>query len=168
MTALDDLPLVNSFIGLDLKTGSFVIAAIGIVHPLTYGCSFFMPISYLLVTVWILLALYFAASCLLFFGVFYSDALLIAIYIWYSLIFVVLMVMLMTLLALVFTSRKQKSRVLIVIMGMIWYIMTIYFIVVANSHRRTLTDDNSTIINETQLVGDGFLMQDESKIVLRN
>lgn len=36
MTALDDLPLVDSFIGLDLKTGSIVIAAIGIVSSRLY------------------------------------------------------------------------------------------------------------------------------------
>lgn len=36
MTALDDLPLVNSFIGLDLKTGSYVIAAMGIVSSHLY------------------------------------------------------------------------------------------------------------------------------------
>lgn len=32
MTALDDLPEVESFFGIDLKTGSMIIAAIGVVN----------------------------------------------------------------------------------------------------------------------------------------
>lgn len=38
------------------------------VHPAAYCCTCFIPISYLLVSIWILIALYFAASVLLFYG----------------------------------------------------------------------------------------------------
>ncbi|KAM3955307.1 uncharacterized protein ACR2FA_010798 [Aphomia sociella] len=136
MTALDDLPIVDSFLGMDLKTGSLIIASIGIVHPMAYGCSLFMPMSYLLVTIWILVALFFAASIVLFCGVLKEDALLCTIWVWYALIFVVVMLMMMILLALVFTSRKQRNRVFVVILGILWYILTIYFILVVNSYRK--------------------------------
>ncbi|XP_047534331.1 uncharacterized protein LOC125068970 [Vanessa atalanta] len=142
MTALDDLPDVSSFFGVDLKTGSMIIAALGVVHPMAYGCSFFIPLSYLLVTIWILVALFFAASILLFCGIAKDDAVLCAIWIWYAVIFVVVMLMMMMLLAIVFTSRKQRNRVFIVILGMLWYILTIYFILVVNSHRKQLLASN--------------------------
>ncbi|VVC94630.1 unnamed protein product [Leptidea sinapis] len=103
MAALDDLPQV---------------------HPMAYGCSIFIPISYLLVTIWILVALYFAISIVLLFGLQQGDAALCGIWVWYSVVFVVIMLMMMILLALVFTSRKQR--------------MTIYFILVVNSHRKEL------------------------------
>ncbi|XP_063828493.1 uncharacterized protein LOC135077882 isoform X2 [Ostrinia nubilalis] len=119
MTALDDLPNVDSFFGIDLKTGSMIVAAIGVVHPMAYGCSFFLPISYLLVTIWILVALYFASSIVLFFGLIKDDVLLCSIWLWYALIFVVVMMMMMILLALVFTSRKQRNRVFVVLLGML-------------------------------------------------
>ncbi|OWR54179.1 hypothetical protein KGM_200222B, partial [Danaus plexippus plexippus] len=122
MTALDDLPDVTSFFGIDLKTGSMIIAALGVVHPMAYGCSFFIPLSYLLVTIWILVALYFAASVVLFFGLAKDSPSLCIIWIWYSVIFVAVMLMMMMLLAIVFTSRKQRSRVIIVLLGMLWYI----------------------------------------------
>ncbi|XP_032518265.1 uncharacterized protein LOC116770769 [Danaus plexippus] len=138
MTALDDLPDVTSFFGIDLKTGSMIIAALGVVHPMAYGCSFFIPLSYLLVTIWILVALYFAASVVLFFGLAKDSPSLCIIWIWYSVIFVAVMLMMMMLLAIVFTSRKQRSRVIIVLLGMLWYILTIYFILVVNSHRKQL------------------------------
>ncbi|XP_045451809.1 uncharacterized protein LOC123660821 [Melitaea cinxia] len=146
MTALDDLPYVSSFFGVDLKTGSMIIAALGVVHPMAYGCSFFVPLSYLLVTIWILVALFFAASILLFCGVAKGDAILCAIWIWYAVIFVVVMLMMMMLLAIVFTSRKQRNRVFIVILGMLWYILTIYFILVVNSHRKQLLVTNIDIL----------------------
>ncbi|XP_072949363.1 uncharacterized protein [Epargyreus clarus] len=138
MTALDDLPDVGSFFGIDLKTGSMIIASLGVVHPMAYGCSLFIPISYLLVTIWILVALYFSASVVLFAGLAKDDVALCTIWIWYTVIFVVLMLMMMILLALVFTSRKQRNRVFVVIIGMLWYILTIYFILVVNSYRKQL------------------------------
>ncbi|CAG4961660.1 unnamed protein product [Colias eurytheme] len=144
MTALDDLPNVTSFFGIDLRTGSMIVAALGIVHPIFYGCSFFIPLSYLLVTIWILVALYFAASVVLFWGLAKDDTILCALWIWYAVIFVVVMLMMMMLLALVFTSRKQRNRVFIVILGMLWYILTIYFILVVNSHRKHLQGSIST------------------------
>ncbi|CAK1542970.1 unnamed protein product [Leptosia nina] len=143
MPALDDLPNVTSFFGVDLKTGSMIVAALGIVHPMAYGCSFFIPLSYLLVTVWILVALYFAASVVLFWGLAKDDAYLCSVWIWYALIFVVIMLMMMMLLALVFTSRNQRNRVVIVILGMLWYILTIYFIIVVNSYRKQLLGMNT-------------------------
>ncbi|KAL0878673.1 hypothetical protein ABMA27_003731 [Loxostege sticticalis] len=124
MTALDDLPTVDSFLGIDLKTGSMIISAIGVVHPMAYGCSFFLPMSYLLVSIWILVALYFAASIVLFVGIVKDDVLLCSIWLWYALIFVVVMVMMMMVLALLFTSRKQKPRVIVVILAILWYILT--------------------------------------------
>ncbi|XP_030032835.1 uncharacterized protein LOC115449229 [Manduca sexta] len=142
MTALDDLPDVDSFFGIDLKTGSLMIAAIGIVHPMAYGCSFFVPMSYLLVTIWILVALFFAANVVLLFGLVKDDALLCTIWIWYAVIFVVVMLMMMILLALVYTSRRQRNRVFIVILGMLWYMLTIYFVLVVNSHRKQLLNIN--------------------------
>ncbi|XP_013192485.1 uncharacterized protein LOC106136469 [Amyelois transitella] len=141
MTALDDLPTVSSFLGIDLKTGSLIIAAICIVHPMAYGCSFFMSISYLIVTIWILVALFFAASVGLFFGVYRDDALLCHIWIWYALVFVAVMLMLMIMLVLLFTSRRQRNRVCVAIFGMLWYILTIYFILVVNSYRKQLDKD---------------------------
>ncbi|XP_068632025.1 uncharacterized protein [Battus philenor] len=138
MTALEDLPDVTTFFGTDLRTGSMIVAALGIVHPMAYGCSFFMPLSYLLVTIWLLVACYFAASVALFFGIHTNDILLIAIWIWYAVIFVVVMLMMMILLALVYTSRRQRNRVFVVILGMLWYILTVYFILVVNSHRKEL------------------------------
>ncbi|XP_026741678.1 uncharacterized protein LOC113503785 [Trichoplusia ni] len=149
MTALDDLPEVESFFGIDLKTGSMIIAAIGVVHPMAYGCSFFMPMSYLLVTIWILVALFFASSIVLFCGLAKNDALLCTIWVWYAVIFVVIMLMMMILLALVFTSRKQRSRVFVVIMGILWYILTIYFILVVNTHRKRLGEAEAN--NSTEL-----------------
>ncbi|XP_022834706.1 pectinesterase inhibitor 10-like [Spodoptera litura] len=139
MSALDDLPDVVSFFGVDLKTGALIVAAIGVVHPMAYGCTCFTPISYLIVTIWILVALFFAASVALFSGIVNDDALLCTIWIWYTLIFVVIMLMLMTLLALLFTSRRQRSRVFVAILGMLWYVLTIYFILVVNSHRKALS-----------------------------
>ncbi|CAH1637014.1 unnamed protein product [Spodoptera littoralis] len=109
------------------------------VHPMAYGCTCFTPISYLIVTIWILVALFFAASVALFCGIVNDDALLCSIWIWYTLIFVVIMLMLMTLLALLFTSRRQTSRVFVAILGMLWYVLTIYFILVVNSHRKALS-----------------------------
>ncbi|XP_013161886.1 PREDICTED: uncharacterized protein LOC106113598 [Papilio xuthus] len=143
MTALGDLPEVMSFFGTDLKTGSLIIAALGIVHPMAFGCSFFMPLSYLLVTIWLLVACYFAASVCLFFGLNTNDTFLIALWIWYAVIFVVVMLMMMILLALVYTSRRQRSRVLVVILGMLWYILTVYFILVVNSHRNVLLKEQN-------------------------
>ncbi|XP_062529593.1 uncharacterized protein LOC101736719 isoform X2 [Bombyx mori] len=70
MTVLDQLPDVDSFFGVDLKTGSMVVASIGIIHPTSFGCTFFLPLSYLLVTIWIMVALFFAASVVLFCGVY--------------------------------------------------------------------------------------------------
>ncbi|XP_053608880.1 uncharacterized protein LOC128674405 [Plodia interpunctella] len=145
MTALDDLPVVQSFLGLDLRTGALIVAAICIVHPMAYGCSFFMSMSYLIVTIWILVALFFAASIGLFFGVARDDALLCHIWIWYALMFVAVMLMLMVMLALVFTSRRQRNRVCVTIFGMLWYIMTIYFILVVNSYRKQLDNDTTLI-----------------------
>ncbi|XP_039757389.1 uncharacterized protein LOC120631776 [Pararge aegeria] len=71
MNSLQHLPEVGSFFGVDLKTGSMIIAALGVVHPMAYGCTFFIPLSYLLVTIWILVALFFAASIVLFFVTIY-------------------------------------------------------------------------------------------------
>ncbi|CAH2267514.1 jg22602 [Pararge aegeria aegeria] len=68
MNSLQHLPEVGSFFGVDLKPGSMIIAALGVVHPMAYGCTFFIPLSYLLVTMWILEALFFAASIVLFCG----------------------------------------------------------------------------------------------------
>ncbi|XP_028176677.1 uncharacterized protein LOC135077882 isoform X1 [Ostrinia nubilalis] len=146
MTALDDLPNVDSFFGIDLKTGSMIVAAIGVVHPMAYGCSFFLPISYLLVTIWILVALYFASSIVLFFGLIKDDVLLCSIWLWYALIFVVVMMMMMILLALVFTSRKQRNRVFVVLLGMLWYVLTVYFIMVVNSHRKRILSNTKVNI----------------------
>ncbi|CAH0625312.1 unnamed protein product [Chrysodeixis includens] len=144
MTILDDLPEVDSFFGIDLKTGSMIVAAIGVMHPMAYGCSLFMPISYLLVTIWILVTLFFASSVALFCGLAKNDALLCTIWVWYAVIFVIIMLMMMILLALVFTSRKQRSRVFIVILGILWYILTIYFILVVNTHRKRLTEEEDS------------------------
>ncbi|CAH2041623.1 unnamed protein product, partial [Iphiclides podalirius] len=113
------------------------------VHPMSYGCSFFMPLSYLLLTIWILVACYFAASVTLFFGLVTNDVMLCAVWIWYAVVFVVLMLMLMILLALVYTSRRQRNRVIVVILGMLWYILTVYFILVVNSHRKELVKANN-------------------------
>ncbi|CAK1582964.1 unnamed protein product [Parnassius mnemosyne] len=143
MTALDDLPDVDTFFGLDLRTGSFIIAVLGIVHPMAFGCSIFMPLSYLLVTIWILVALFFAASIALFCGLRTNDVLLCTIWIWYAVIFVVLMLMMMILLTLVYTSRRQRIRVFVVILGMLWYILSIYFILVVNSYRKQLVKGHS-------------------------
>ncbi|CAB3228383.1 unnamed protein product [Arctia plantaginis] len=133
MSGIYTLPTVKSFFGLDLRTGSMMIAAISIIHPMAYGCTFFTPMSYLLLTIWILVALYFAASVALLFGLIYGDKVLCDIWISYSLIFVAIMLFLMILLAIVFASRRQRSRVFIVILGMLYYILTIYFIIVVNS-----------------------------------
>ncbi|XP_050550116.1 uncharacterized protein LOC118267472 isoform X2 [Spodoptera frugiperda] len=111
---------------------------------MAYGCSCFTPISYLIVTIWILVALYFAASIALFCGIANDDALLCTIWIWFTVIFVAIMLMMMIMLALLFTSRRQRSRVFITILGMLWYILTIYFILVVNSHRKTLSKDKET------------------------
>ncbi|XP_026752840.2 uncharacterized protein LOC113513052 [Galleria mellonella] len=138
MTVLDDLPVLESLFGIDLKTGSLIVAAVSIVHPMAYGCSLFMRMSYLLVTIWILVALFFAASIVLLCGILKGDALLCAIWIWYTLIFVAVMLTLTILLALVFTFRKQRNRVFIVIIGILWYLLTIYFILVVNSYRRSI------------------------------
>ncbi|XP_028031898.1 uncharacterized protein LOC114244337 [Bombyx mandarina] len=138
MTVLDQLPDVDSFFGVDLKTGSMVVASIGIIHPTSFGCTFFLPLSYLLVTIWIMVALFFAASVVLFCGVYKDDSFLCAIWIWYAVVFAVVMLIMMVLLALVFTSRKQRTRVLVAITGMLWYILTIYFVLVVNSHRKRL------------------------------
>ncbi|XP_045774015.1 uncharacterized protein LOC123873270 isoform X2 [Maniola jurtina] len=119
MTLLDDLPHVTSFFGADLKTGSMIVAALGVLHPMAYGCTAFISLSYLLVTIWILVALFFAASVVLFCGIVQNDALFCTIWIWYALIFVVLMLMMMTLLAIVFTSRQQRTRVIFVILGIV-------------------------------------------------
>ncbi|XP_004928180.1 uncharacterized protein LOC101736719 isoform X1 [Bombyx mori] len=138
MTVLDQLPDVDSFFGVDLKTGSMVVASIGIIHPTSFGCTFFLPLSYLLVTIWIMVALFFAASVVLFCGVYKDDSFLCTIWIWYAVVFAVVMLIMMVLLALVFTSRKQRTRVLVAITGMLWYILTIYFVLVVNSHRKRL------------------------------
>ncbi|XP_021205033.1 uncharacterized protein LOC101736719 isoform X3 [Bombyx mori] len=122
MTVLDQLPDVDSFFGVDLKTGSMVVASIGIIHPTSFGCTFFLPLSYLLVTIWIMVALFFAASVVLFCGVYKDDSFLCTIWIWYAVVFAVVMLIMMVLLALVFTSRKQRTRVLVAITGMLWYI----------------------------------------------
>ncbi|XP_059062779.1 uncharacterized protein LOC131855520 [Achroia grisella] len=145
MTELDNLPVLNSFFGTDLKSGSLIIASVCIVHPMAYGCSLFMSISYLLVTIWILVALFFAASILLFCGVLKDDALLCCIWVWYTMIFVVVMLMMMILLALVFTSRKQRNRVVIAIIGILWYLLTIYFILIVNSYRKSIGISNKNL-----------------------
>ncbi|CAG5043712.1 unnamed protein product [Parnassius apollo] len=113
------------------------------VHPLAYGCTFFMPLSYLLVTIWLLVALFFAASIALFCGLKANDVFLCAIWIWYAVIFVVFMLMMMILLVLVYTSRRQRIRVIVAILGMLWYILTIYFILVVNSYRKQLVKGHS-------------------------
>ncbi|CAH0686385.1 unnamed protein product [Spodoptera exigua] len=146
MSPLDDLPNVESFFGVDLRTGSLIVAVIGVIHPMVYGCSCFTPISYLIVTIWILVALFFAASIALYSGIVNDDALLCAIWIWYALIFVVIMLMMMIMLALLFTSRRQRSRVFIAILGMLWYILTIYFILVVNSYRKTINNKEGMIV----------------------
>nr|XP_049700262.1 uncharacterized protein LOC110372169 isoform X1 [Helicoverpa armigera] len=143
-SALDDLPSVDSFFGFDLKTGSMIVAALGVVHPMAHGCTFFMPLSYLLVTVWILVALFFAASIVLFWGLSNNNEFLCALWVWYTVVFVAVMLMMMIMLALVFTSRRQRSRVFVVILGMLWYMLTIYFILVVNSHRKTLVNQDNT------------------------
>ncbi|XP_034832686.1 uncharacterized protein [Maniola hyperantus] len=139
MNLLEDLPNVTSFFGANLKTGSMLTAVLGMLQPMAYGCTVFKPLSYLLLTIWILVALFFVASIVLFCGVIQNDALLCAIWVWYALIFVVLMLMMMILLAIVFTSRQQVTRVIFSILGMVWYLLTIYFILVVNSHRKTLS-----------------------------
>lgn len=42
MTALDDLPDVSSFFGVDLRTGSMIIAALGIVSNYCISFCFFL------------------------------------------------------------------------------------------------------------------------------
>nr|XP_049700263.1 uncharacterized protein LOC110372169 isoform X2 [Helicoverpa armigera] len=111
---------------------------------MAHGCTFFMPLSYLLVTVWILVALFFAASIVLFWGLSNNNEFLCALWVWYTVVFVAVMLMMMIMLALVFTSRRQRSRVFVVILGMLWYMLTIYFILVVNSHRKTLVNQDNT------------------------
>ncbi|KAJ8720081.1 hypothetical protein PYW07_012124 [Mythimna separata] len=141
MMLLDKLPEVDSFLGtLDLKTGSMIISALCVLHPTIYGCTIFMPVSYLLLTIWFLLALFFIASILLFVGLTNSDTTLISTWIWFTMLFVAAMYLLMILLAVFFISKDQKVKVFIVFLGILWYSLTIYFILVVNSHRMILTE----------------------------
>ncbi|KAJ8719464.1 hypothetical protein PYW08_011639 [Mythimna loreyi] len=147
---LNTLPDVDSFFGtLDLKTGSFIIAALCLFHPTIYGCTFFMPMSYLLLTIWLLQVLFFTTSILLFYGLTNNDVPLISAWIWYSMLFVAAMFILMFLLGLFFISKKERVKTFIVFIGILWYILTIYFILVVNSHRRILVD--AALITKTEL-----------------
>ncbi|RVE43897.1 hypothetical protein evm_011459 [Chilo suppressalis] len=139
MTVLDSFPLVKTFLGLDLKTGCAIIAALGIVHPMSYGCTIYQPLSYLLVTIWILGALYFAASIVLLVGVIEGSAVMCAIWVWYAMIFVGLMLIPLIIMLCVNTYRKQKCRIIIGIVAILWYLMTIYFVFVVNSYRKKLS-----------------------------
>ncbi|XP_073945774.1 uncharacterized protein isoform X1 [Choristoneura fumiferana] len=150
--SLDQWPTVSSFFGVvDLKSGSLIVAVLGIVHPAAYCCTCFIPISYLLVSIWILVALYFAASVLLFYGLvqlhkllFQDNESICIAWTVFMALFVVLIVLMLILMALAFMIRKQGQRAFLVFLGLLYYALTIYFILVVNSHRKTLSRSSST------------------------
>ncbi|GBP65258.1 hypothetical protein EVAR_37106_1 [Eumeta japonica] len=65
MSVLDEFPRMESFFGTDLKTGALIVAVLGVVHPTAYGCTLFARINYLIVFIWVLVAVYFVNSILL-------------------------------------------------------------------------------------------------------
>ncbi|XP_073945775.1 uncharacterized protein isoform X2 [Choristoneura fumiferana] len=143
--SLDQWPTVSSFFGVvDLKSGSLIVAVLGIVHPAAYCCTCFIPISYLLVSIWILVALYFAASVLLFYGLVQDNESICIAWTVFMALFVVLIVLMLILMALAFMIRKQGQRAFLVFLGLLYYALTIYFILVVNSHRKTLSRSSST------------------------
>ncbi|XP_063626264.1 uncharacterized protein LOC134797842 [Cydia splendana] len=136
-SALDELPRWSWLLGFDLWSATLVIATIGIVHPSAYIYSCFVHRGFLFTAAWLLAAAWCGFSVGLLVGIMQGLVLAYECWVWFTLVFAPLMILLMGALAAHCCCRLRTSLAasFVPVLAMVFYWITLYFAFVVNSGR---------------------------------
>ncbi|XP_063386247.1 uncharacterized protein LOC134672281 [Cydia fagiglandana] len=136
-SALDELPRWSWLLGFDLRSATLIIATIGIIHPSAYIYSCIVHRGCLFTAAWLLAAAWCAFSVALLVGILQGLALTYECWVWFTLVFAPLMILLMGALAAHCCLRLYASLAAFCtpVLAIVFYWITLYFAFVVNSER---------------------------------
>ncbi|XP_063544874.1 uncharacterized protein LOC134753042 [Cydia strobilella] len=136
MTLLDKIPDSEWFFCFPMSFAVFCITVLGIIHPFLWIKIMKVYRSELFVFMYVLIVFWAVLSAALLYAIFAESHCIYAFWIWYTIVFAVVMAGLMFLLFCGFCVLAMRRKSVVALVAVIYYLVTLYFVVVVNKQRK--------------------------------
>ncbi|XP_048002914.1 uncharacterized protein LOC125239389 [Leguminivora glycinivorella] len=136
MTLLDKIPDSTWFFCFPMSLAVFCITCLGIIHPFLWIKVMKVYRSELFVFMYVLIVFWAVLSVALMYAIYAESHCIYSFWIWYTLVFGLLMAGLMFLLFCGFCVLAMRRKSVVALIGCVYYLVTVYFVVVVNKQRK--------------------------------